>query len=769
MTTIPDEWKTAEKSPLDFILVGAGAGGAPLAARLVERGYTVLVIEMGPRKPKPPEGAKVENTEVPLLHSETTEDARHSLRFFVKHFDGAAKDSLDPKLHVPKDPAKTDDPGIFYPRAQGVGGCTVHNAMITIVGPSEDYDEIAEATGDESWRGERMRPYFQRLERCHYAKPTLWGRVAGLLGFGDGWQGSRHGYRGWLDTTLSDLHFLKSDRQFLKIALSAALGAVNDGVDNLGELFRATLTGQAYPALDPNHWETMRRSQAGISRIPCAIGPTGERSGPRERLLGLLEEKSPHKSRLRLLEGVFVTKVILEPDNAPGDVGGLPASHRAVGVMCLCKANVYEGVENAEPAGEWEKEAFPIRCKAGGEVVLCGGAFNTPQLLMLSGVGPQAHLKEHGIDAKVDLPGVGKNLQDRYEVPVTATLKDRFRSLDGVTLSSAGNDDPQLKLWKDNPGQPAFNRGLYSTNGGVIGVFARSKQEDMFPDLFVFALAGFFPGYHVGWSKPQALLGYDRSLGKAKIDETKFGEWLKTGPRKSLTWLILKARTRSRGGEVLLRSDSPFRRPDINFRSFPDAKDVDLDRNLKEPDKDLFNDVSTASNDKDLEALHEGVRLVRDFLKKNEHTLEVDEPPGYAKFNGNLRKYIKHTAWGHHACGTCRIGTDGKAVLDSRFRVRGVRGLRVVDASVFPRIPGFFIVANVYMISEKAADVLAEDHPRDPEALPPEAKAARKQDPILLSSAEADARRVYPAELEAREARLIRERRERALPKEAKP
>src|SRR5947209_18998164 len=87
MPVIPNEWKNAEQTPLDFIVVGAGAGGAPLAARLVERGYTVLVVEMGPEKPAPLEGAGVENTEVPLLHSETTEDARHSLRFFVKHFD----------------------------------------------------------------------------------------------------------------------------------------------------------------------------------------------------------------------------------------------------------------------------------------------------------------------------------------------------------------------------------------------------------------------------------------------------------------------------------------------------------------------------------------------------------------------------------------------------------------------------------------------------------------------------------------------------------
>ncbi|HSQ57290.1 MAG TPA: NAD(P)-binding protein, partial [Gemmata sp.] len=106
MPDIPDAWSRPETTPIDFIVVGAGAGGAPLAARLVERGYTVLVTEMGPERPAPPQDAAVftvngkpvtvENTEVPLLHGETTEDERHSLRFFVEHFPGGAASSKDP-------------------------------------------------------------------------------------------------------------------------------------------------------------------------------------------------------------------------------------------------------------------------------------------------------------------------------------------------------------------------------------------------------------------------------------------------------------------------------------------------------------------------------------------------------------------------------------------------------------------------------------------------------------------------------------------------
>ncbi len=740
MTTIPEDWKTLDRTPLDFIVVGAGAGGAPLAARLAERGYTVLVVEMGPEKPPTPAGAKAESTVVPLLHIESTEDPRHSLRYFVKHFDDDPDGSLDPKVHRPDD-ARRDERGIFYPRAQGVGGCTIHNAMITISGLSEDWDGIAEATEDESWRGERMRPYFQRVERCHYARPSPWGRLKGWLGFGTGWEDGRHGFHGWLDSTMSDLRLLKRDRQFLKVVLAAALASLKAGVDRFGDLARAAFTGRTLPDLDPNHWETMRRKGVGVSRIPCAITPEGERSSPRERLLGLKHSGSAAAERLHLLTGACVTEIVFAEDSAPVRVGGMEARVRATGIRYLPREHVYE----ADPAATvlddhgWREQVVTLHCRR--EVILCGGTFNTPQLLLLSGVGPAEHLRGHGIEPHVDLPGVGRNLQDRYEVPVVATVTDRFRSLDGLILSSAG--DPELRQWVARAGQSAYRRGVYATNGGLVGIFIRSGQEDAAPDLFTLALAANFPGYSVGYSRPEAL------------NPTYPGD--KPYYRRTLTWLILKARTRHNEGYVRLQSAHPFRRPEINFRSFPQAPD---------PSLELTDGKFPASRDPDLEALHQGVAFVRSIMDigKGDGTIQDYRLPGIDVFKGNVRRWIKHIAWGHHACGTCRIGSgdDPLTVLDSRFRVRGVQGLRVVDASVFPRIPGFFIVANVYMVAEKAADVLTEDHPIPPGQLPPGAAEALKLDPVLPSSAVFEARRLYPAAMEAAEAELIAGRRRRA-------
>ena len=112
----------------------------------------------------------------------------------------------------------------------------------------------------------------------------------------------------------------------------------------------------------------------------------------------------------------------------------------------------------------------------------------------------------------------------------------------------------------------------------------------------------------------------------------------------------------------------------------------------------------------DLDAVVQGVQFVREMNKYvGKHTEMV---PG-TDYNdiGKLKEFIQNEAWGHHASCTCKIGADGDpmAVLDSRFRVRGTKGLRVVDASVFPKIPGYFIVSAIYMISEKAADVIIED------------------------------------------------------------
>src|SRR5690242_18759578 len=139
--TPPPSSNSPSDSPFDFIVVGSGAGGAPLAARLVEKDPTcrVLVMEAGPDQgAESPTAPAREITTVPALHGPSNEQADVSWEFFVQHYDNPAV--ADPKWYHCSTKEKC---GIFYPRASGLGGCTIHNAMITAVGPPTDWDELA--------------------------------------------------------------------------------------------------------------------------------------------------------------------------------------------------------------------------------------------------------------------------------------------------------------------------------------------------------------------------------------------------------------------------------------------------------------------------------------------------------------------------------------------------------------------------------------------------------------------------------------------------
>lgn len=137
----------------DYVVVGAGAGGGPLAANLAAAGMRTLLLDAG--------GAEEnDNYLVPAFHADASEDPVQRWDYFVRHYADERQHQRDSKL-VP-------DKGILYPRAGTVGGCTAHHALITVYPYNWDWDEIARETGDTSWRSTAMRRYFERLERCTY-------------------------------------------------------------------------------------------------------------------------------------------------------------------------------------------------------------------------------------------------------------------------------------------------------------------------------------------------------------------------------------------------------------------------------------------------------------------------------------------------------------------------------------------------------------------------------------------------------------------------
>jgi choline dehydrogenase-like flavoprotein len=154
----------------------------------------------------------------------------------------------------------------------------------------------------------------------------------------------------------------------------------------------------------------------------------------------------------------------------------------------------------------------------------------------------------------------------------------------------------------------------------------------------------------------------------------------------------LKAHTINRAGFVTLRSADPRDRPEINFRYFEEGDDAEGE---------------------DLAAVVAGIRSVREIAARLQRRglIGEEEFPGEAlQSDEELAQHVRDTAWGHHASCTCPIGPlDDGGVLTSDFKVHGTKGLRVVDACVFPRIPGFFIASAIYMIAEKAADVILRE------------------------------------------------------------
>jgi choline dehydrogenase len=456
-----------------------------------------------------------------------------------------------------------------------------------------------------------------------------------MLGFNP----ARFGFNGWLNSSMpnpgSDI--LKDSQllELLKYSALAAFRAFGRPIESFGRGLKGLL--------DPNDWRLVKRSAEGLRYTPLAT-KQGKRMGARDFIRAVAEE---FPDRLIVRTHSLVTRVLFDENNT------------AIGVEYQNGRHLYAADPRATGQAPDGYEQVFVR----KEVILCGGAFNTPQLLMLSGIGPEEELTRHQIKVRVHLPGVGRNLQDRYEVGVVNEMNQPFSLLDGSTFRApepGDPHDPQFTQW-------LAGKGVYTTNGAVLAAVLRSAPNRAEPDLFVFALAGNFYGYFPGYSK------------------------IITEGHKYFTWAILKAHTNNTGGRVALRSNNPRDVPDINFHYF---------------------DEGTDTAGEDLESVINGVEFVRTMTAAASGVIKEEIMPGSAiASREEIGQWIKDNAWGHHASCTCKIGADSDpmAVLDSQFRVRGVNNLRVVDASVFPKIPGFFIVSCVYMVSEKAAEVILKN------------------------------------------------------------
>jgi choline dehydrogenase-like flavoprotein len=303
---------------------------------------------------------------------------------------------------------------------------------------------------------------------------------------------------------------------------------------------------------------------------------------------------------------------------------------------------------------EYVRGGETVRVTAAREVILAGGAFNTPQLLMLSGIGPASHLAEHGIKTVADLP-VGRNLQDHLGAYMHYSRKQpgsfhREMRFDRMAVSMI-----RAYLFGSGPG---------TVVPGGLHAFIKTRPELAVPDVeFMFRGTAAHPHLWFPLIKAPFADGF--------------------GIRPTL----LHPDSR---GELLLGSADPQKPPRIVYRFF------------------------TAPND--LPTLREGFKRAREltFQKALDPFRDDEIFPGLkVKSDAEIDGWIRKTViTAHHPCGTCAIGPDG--VLDPELRVRGVERLRVCDASAMPDLVSAHINACVLMMAEKAADIIAGKPPLPP-------------------------------------------------------
>jgi 4-pyridoxate dehydrogenase len=302
---------------------------------------------------------------------------------------------------------------------------------------------------------------------------------------------------------------------------------------------------------------------------------------------------------------------------------------------------------------EYVKGGRTVQVEAAREVILCGGAFNSPPLLMLSGIGPAAHLADMGIKPVVDLP-VGKNLQDHLAAIIFFQRRDGGSFLRDMRVDRMAVSMIRAYVFGTGPG---------TVVPGGLHAFIKTNPELAVPDIeFMFRGAPAQTHLWFPLIRPAYVDGY--------------------GIRPTL----LHPDSR---GEILLRSTDP-----------------------RDPPRIVYNFFSAPN---DLPRLREGFKRARDvaYQKPLAPYRGTETSPGQkVKTDAEIDAWIRSTAiTAHHPCGTCAMGIGPDAVTDPELRVRGVEGLRVVDASVMPDLVSAHINACVLMIAEKASDIIRNRTP----------------------------------------------------------
>jgi choline dehydrogenase len=503
------------------------------------------------------------------------------------------------------DQSRNKRKNIIYPRASAIGGCANHNGMVNVYPRKHGFDRLVEATGDSSFDESTFRRYFEsiQLESPPPADP-------------------------------------KMDRRFLTLSTDKFGGLKEDTKDKyvLRTIPEAMAHESAHQNLnDKNAIGTTEFEPESQYYVPNNIDrkvTPPVRRGPRRAVV----DEMARNPKLTVWTESLVTKVILEGNEAKG-VEYMSGKH-------LYKASAVARRENR--AAPEVKKVYARK-----EVVVSGGTFNTPQIMMLSGIGDSNELKALGIEPKVHLPGVGKNLRDHIEVGVVYELNSDFVAVQGCNFT----DSPSDPCWQ----QYQNGSGVYTHGGPVHLQLFKSKPGLKFTDVWYYSILGLF----VGFTDDMVRLG--------------------TTSLRHVSFVVLNPYSGLNQGTVTLTSTDPRDMPYINFRQYQGE-----------------------NAEEDYRKMRFGFDKIRQDLKVFDEIGKEVIPGAHVQSDEDIKEFIMDHTFSHHACGTMKIGKDSDpmAVLDSNFRVRGVKNLRVVDQSVMPDVIGDFPTLITYLLGLKAAEAI---------------------------------------------------------------
>ena len=519
----------------DVIVLGGGAAGSVLAARLSEdSSRSVLLLEAGKRAP--------ETVNMPAK--------------WISHVDT----EIDWKYHtIPQE-------GCFmrrlsWPRGKVIGGSGSINAMIYIRGVPSDFDSW-EASGCNGWGWNNVLPVFKSSEHNARFGNNEYHSSGGPLHVGD---------VPYVDTTEP-------------ILLEAA--------KNAGYVLNEDFNGH---------------QQEGVGFYQLLV-----KSGQRFSAAKAFLEPAEERPNLEVRTGVFIKKILIDRS-------------RAVAVEYLQNGEIHTVVPSTD-------------------IVLSSGAIGSPQILMHSGIGPSAELEAVGIRPLIDIPGVGKNLQDHINIPITFRSKKNL----GLSGKSVKEIEDAIEEWRDH------KTGLITSTWAALGGHVKSSPEQQDPDLQLYFIAA-----------------TEQDLARYNPLHAGFNFHATLQRPKSV-------------GEIKLRSADPLEYPAIDPKYFMnDELDIDLKTLIK------------------------GVKINRHIASQAPVAGLIDSevaPSAHAQTDQEISDMIRaHCTTLYHPAGTCKMGIDKMAVVDPELNLRGLDNVRIADASVMPRIISGNLQATVIMTAERCA------------------------------------------------------------------